>query len=110
MTRTELTEELAQKLGTSLTESDKIVATMLDSIVRTLRSGEKVEIRGFGTFATRQREPRVARNPKTGAPVEVPAKNVPFFKPGKELQKLVNPAPVSTQSPAADVATSEQTS
>ena len=110
MNRAELTEELAQKLGTSIAESDKIVVTMLDSIVRTLQSGGKVEIRGFGTFATRQREPRVARNPKTGAPVEVPAKNVPFFKPGKELQKLVNPAPVSTPPPAADVAASEQTS
>ena len=110
MTRTELTEEIAQKLGTSLAESDKIVATMLDSIVRTLRSGGKVEIRGFGTFATRQRELRVARNPKTGSPVEVPAKNVPFFKPGKELQKSVNPAPVSTPPPAADVVASELTS
>ena len=53
MTRVELTEDLAQKLGTSLAESDKIVVTMLDSIVRTLRSGGRVELRGFGTFATR---------------------------------------------------------
>ena len=110
MTRVELTADLAQKLGTSLAESDKIVVTMLDSIVRTLRSGGRVELRGFGTFATRQREPRVGRNPKTGAPVEVPGKSVPFFKPSKELQKLANPVPASTPPPAADVAASEQTS
>ena len=110
MTRADLTEEVSRASGIAGKESDIIVVTMLDSIVRTLRSGGRVEIRGFGTFATRQREPRVARNPKTGAPVEVPAKNVPFFKPGKELQKSVNPAPVSTPPLAADVAASEQTS
>jgi len=52
--------------------------------------GDKIEIRGFGSFRTRQRKPRVGRNPKTGDRVEVPAKKIPFFKPSKELKDLVN--------------------
>jgi integration host factor subunit beta len=59
-------------------------------VVRALRGGDKIEIRGFGSFRTRQRQPRVGRNPKTGARVEVPAKRIPFFKPSKELKDLVN--------------------
>ncbi len=55
-----------------------------------LRAGDKIEIRGFGSFRTRQRQPRVGRNPKTGARVEVPAKRIPYFKPSKELKDLVN--------------------
>ncbi len=67
-----------------------IVETIFDSIVRSLRVGDKIEIRGFGSFRTRQRKPRVGRNPKTGERVEVPAKKIPFFKPSKELKDLVN--------------------
>jgi len=55
--------------------------------------GDKIEIRGFGSFRTRQRKPRVGRNPKTGDRVEVPAKKIPFFKPSKELKDLVNNSP-----------------
>jgi integration host factor subunit beta len=58
--------------------------------VRSLRSGDKIEIRGFGSFGTRQRHPRVGRNPKTGTRVEVPAKKIHFFKPSKELKEMVN--------------------
>ena len=67
-----------------------IVETIFDSVVRSLRAGDKIEIRGFGSFRTRQRKPRVGRNPKTGERVEVPAKKIPFFKPSKELKDLVN--------------------
>jgi len=67
-----------------------IVETIFDSVVRALRSGDKIEIRGFGSFRTRQRKPRVGRNPKTGDRVEVPAKKIPFFKPSKELKDIVN--------------------
>jgi len=72
--------------------------------VRSLRVGDKIEIRGFGSFRTRQRKPRVGRNPKTGERVEVPAKKIPFFKPSKELKDLVNtgvsePAAVSAAPP-----------
>jgi integration host factor subunit beta len=59
-------------------------------VVKSLRTGDKIEIRGFGSFRTRQRQPRVGRNPKTGARVEVPAKRIPYFKPSKELKDLVN--------------------
>jgi integration host factor subunit beta len=68
------------------------VETIFDSVVRSLRAGDKIEIRGFGSFRTRQRKPRVGRNPKTGERVEVPAKKIPFFKPSKELKDLVNEA------------------
>ena len=63
---------------------------IFDSVVKSLRGGDKIEIRGFGSFRTRQRQPRVGRNPKTGARVEVPAKRIPYFKPSKELKDLVN--------------------
>ena len=71
-------------------DSEVIVEAIFDSVVRSLRTGDKIEIRGFGSFRTRQREARVGRNPKTGARVEVPAKRIPFFKPSKELKDLVN--------------------
>jgi integration host factor subunit beta len=58
--------------------------------MKALQDDDKVEIRGFGSFRTRTRNPRIGRNPKTGAKVEVPAKRVPFFKPSKELRDLVN--------------------
>jgi len=63
--------------------------------------GDKIEIRGFGSFRTRQRKPRVGRNPKTGDRVEVPAKKIPFFKPSKELKDLVNNSAATEVAPAA---------
>jgi integration host factor subunit beta len=60
-------------------------------VIHALKTGDKIEIRGFGSFRIRQRKPRIGRNPKTGAKVEVPAKRVPYFKPSKELRDLVNP-------------------
>ena len=89
LTRAELTEEVHQVIGLPLKEADIVVCTILDGIVRALRAGNKVEIRGFGTFNTRQRGGRTGRNPKTGARVEVPPKRIPFFKPGKELRELL---------------------
>jgi integration host factor subunit beta len=89
MTRADLTEEVYQAIGMPLKESDVVVCAIFDSIVRALRSGDKVEIRGFGSFHTRQRRARIGRNPRTGARVEVPPKRIPFFKPSEELRKLV---------------------
>jgi integration host factor subunit beta len=89
MTRPDLAEEVYQAIGMSLKESDVIVCAIFDGIVRALRSGDHVEIRGFGSFRTRQRRGRIGRNPKTGAKVEVPPKSIPFFKPSKELRDLV---------------------
>ena len=90
LTRAELTDEIHHVIGLPLKEADIVVCTILDSIVRALRSGNKVEIRGFGTFNTRQRGGRKGRNPKTGAHVEVPPKRIPFFKPGKQLRELLD--------------------
>jgi integration host factor subunit beta len=90
MTKAELIEEVSRVVEMSRKDSEVIVETIFNSIVRSLRSGEKIEIRGFGSFRTRQRQPRIGRNPKTGARVEVPAKRIPFFKPSKELKDLVN--------------------
>src|ERR1700730_14617502 len=88
--RTELVEELSRVVEGSLKDGEVILDQILASIVRALQAGDKVEIRGFGAFHTRQRKARIARNPKTGAPVAVPPKRVPFFKPSKELKQLVN--------------------
>src|ERR1022692_100336 len=90
MTRADLTEAVYQATGLPLKESDVVVCAIFDSIVRALRSDDKVEIRGFGCFHPRLRQGRVGRNPKTGAKVEVPPKRIPFFKPGKELRDLVD--------------------
>jgi integration host factor subunit beta len=95
MTRADLTEEVNQAIGMPLKESDVIVCAIFDSIVRALKSGGKVEIRGFGSFRTRQRRSRIGRNPKNGARVEVPPKTIPFFKPSKELRELVDSPNVS---------------
>ena len=92
LTRAELTEEVHQVIGLPLKESDIVVCAILDSMVRALRAGDKVEIRGFGTFNTRQRGGRTGRNPKTGARVDVPPKRIPFFKASKELRELVEKA------------------
>jgi integration host factor subunit beta len=90
MTRADLTDEVCQATAMSMKESDALVRAIFDSIVRALRSGDKVEIRGFGSFHTRQRRGRIGRNPKTGVRVEVPPKRIPFFKPSKELRELLN--------------------
>jgi integration host factor subunit beta len=90
MTKAELIDEVSRVVEMNRKDSEEIVETIFYSIVRALRTGEKVEIRGFGSFRTRQRQPRIGRNPKTGARVDVPAKRIPFFKPSKELKDLVN--------------------
>ena len=70
--------------------SEVIVDTVFKSIIDALHRGEKIELRGFGSFRLRRREPRKGRNPKTGDKVDVPPKKVPYFKPGKELKELIN--------------------
>lgn len=103
MTKADLIEEVSRVVELTRKDSEIVVETIFDSIVHSLRAGDKIEIRGFGSFRTRQRNPRVGRNPKTGDRVEVPAKKIPFFKPSKELKDLVNtgaPQPVPTPSSA----------
>ncbi|MFB3779390.1 MAG: HU family DNA-binding protein [Bryobacteraceae bacterium] len=90
MTKADLIEEVSRVVELTRKESEEIVEVIFDSVVRSLRTGDKIEIRGFGSFRTRERQARVGRNPKTGARVEVPAKRIPYFKPSKELKDLVN--------------------
>src|SRR5690348_1576329 len=101
MTKAYLIEEVARITDVTRRDSEVIVETIFDSIVHSLRAGDKIEIRGFGSFRTRQRNSRVGRNPKTGDRVEVPAKKIPFFKPSKELKDLVNSAPEAQPQSAA---------
>ena len=90
MTKADLIEDVSRLAEVTRKDGEVIVETIFDSIVRSLRVGDKIQIRGFGSFRTRQRKPRIGRNPKTGDKVEVPAKKIPFFKPSKELKDLVN--------------------
>ena len=90
MTKADLIEEVSRVVEIPRREGEVVVETMLRSIVQALRSDDKVEIRGFGRFATRQRSGRIGRNPKSGQAVEVPAKRIPFFKPSKDVRELIN--------------------
>ena len=90
LTKADLIEEVLRITELPRKESETIVETIFDSIIGALQKGEKIEIRGFGSFRTRERRGRVGRNPKTGEKVEVPAKKIPFFKPSKELNDFVN--------------------
>jgi len=90
MTKADLIEEVAKISELTRKDSEVVVETIFDSIVHSLRVGDKIEIRGFGSFRTRERKARVGRNPKTGEKVEVAAKKIPFFKPSKELKDVVN--------------------
>jgi integration host factor subunit beta len=90
MTKAELVEEVSKVSDLTKKHSEVIVDTVFRSIISALQRGEKIELRGFGSFRLRQREPRKGRNPKTGDKVDVPPKKVPYFKPGKELKELIN--------------------
>ena len=90
MTKAELVDEVSKNSDLNKKDAEVIVKTVLDSIVDSLNSGEKVELRGFGSFRLRKRASRQGRNPKTGEKVFVPAKRVPYFKPGKELKTVIN--------------------
>lgn len=91
MTKAELVDEVALAAKLTKKDSEVIVEEVFKNIVQALNCGEKIELRGFGSFRVRQRKARRGRNPKTGAPVDIPAKAVPYFKPGKELKELINP-------------------
>jgi integration host factor subunit beta len=91
MTKADLVEKVTGVGDLTRRDGEVIVETIFDSVIGALKGGDKIEIRGFGSFRIRQRKPRIGRNPKTGERVEVPAKKVPYFKPSKELRDLVNP-------------------
>ncbi len=90
MTKADLIARVSQAVEMTREDSKIIVDSIFDSIAKALHASEKVEIRGFGSFRTRQRQPRIGRNPKTGARVEVPAKTVAYFRPSKVLKEIIN--------------------
>ena len=91
MIRSELLQALTRdNPGLRADEVEKVVDTFFEEIEQRLAQGGRVELRGFGAFSTRQRDPRQGRNPRTGASVAVPGKKVPYFKPGKEMRARLN--------------------
>ncbi|MBI4715081.1 MAG: integration host factor subunit beta [Nitrospirae bacterium] len=91
MTKAELIEQVSKRMeGLTHKQTELIVNMIFDSIKNALTVGDKIEIRGFGSFRLRSRNPRTGRNPKTGQTVPVPEKKVPFFKAGKELKAIVD--------------------
>ena len=90
MTKADLIDEVSKVTELSRKDSEVIVETLFDSIIKALKSGDKLEVRGFGSFRIRERKARQGRNPKTGEKVNVPEKKVPYFKPSKELKDLIN--------------------
>jgi integration host factor subunit beta len=90
MTKAELVEDVAQAAELTKKDAERLVEIVFESIIETLNQGEKIELRGFGSFRVRERGARRGRNPKTGDPVDIPAKRVPYFKPGKEMKELIN--------------------
>ena len=91
MIRSELLQAIAKdNPDLRADEVEQIVDIFFDEIATRLADGGRVELRGFGAFSTRQRDARKGRNPRTGEAVDVPAKRVPYFKPGKEVRRLLN--------------------
>jgi integration host factor subunit beta len=91
MTKSELIEKLGDKLShLSARDVEQSIKEILELMAQSLSKGERIEIRGFGSFSLHYRAPRVGRNPKTGESVELSGKYVPHFKPGKELRERVN--------------------
>jgi integration host factor subunit beta len=90
LTKSDLVDEVAKRCELTKPEAEDVVQTILDSVVCALNDGEKVELRGFGSFRLRAKRARRGRNPKSSEQVHIPAKKVAYFKPGKMLRELIN--------------------
>lgn len=100
MTKSELIAQLAERFPQLVAkDADVAVSTILSAMAEALARGDRIEIRGFGSFALNHRPPRIGRNPKTGEKVEVPAKWVPHFKAGKELRERIDATMPATPKP-----------
>lgn len=103
MTKSELISRLAERYPQLVAkDAEFAVRTILDAMANTLSQGQRIEIRGFGSFAVSHRPPRVGRNPKSGERVMVPRKRVPHFKPGKALREAVDASQADAPPPADD--------
>ena len=99
LTKAALVELVADVADFTKKRAEVIVETVFGAIAESLRRGEKVELRGFGSFRPRCREPRRGRNPRTGDRVNVPSKRIVYFTPGKELKELINRNPEESGPP-----------
>jgi integration host factor subunit beta len=90
MTKSELIDAIAARANLTKARAETVVNCVFDTMVAALKAEDGIEIRGFGSFTVRPYKPYAGRNPRTGQPVPVPAKRLPFFKVGKELKELVN--------------------
>ena len=90
MIKLDIINRISEKTGVQKTKAEAAVEALFESMKRAMERGERIELRGFGSFRVRQRSSRRGRNPKTGEAVDIPAKRIPYFKPGKELKELIN--------------------
>jgi len=90
MIKSELISKIAEQNNLSKNDAERVVSTVFNEITKALSEGNRVELRGFGVLSVRVRQPRLARNPKTGAKVEVGEKRIPFFKAGKNINAALN--------------------
>ena len=101
MKKSDIVDSIAGKIGVPKAQVQQMVDDVFDLIAEGLTRGEKIDLRGFGTFSVRDSKARTGRNPQSGEPIQIPARRVPAFKPGKELKEKVNgAAPASTQQQA----------
>ncbi|MEW6516955.1 MAG: HU family DNA-binding protein [candidate division FCPU426 bacterium] len=89
MTKVELIDKVAEGLGLPKREIEKMLEKLISTIQNALKAGQKVSVAGLGTFVVKEKKARLARNPKTGESVQVPAKRAPKFRPGKELKEII---------------------
>lgn len=102
MTKSELVDAIAARGELTKARAEQLVNCVFDTMVSAMKDGEGVEIRGFGSFTVRPYKPYDGRNPRTGQPVPVPPKRLPFFKVGKELKELVNDSRGAPLAPDSD--------
>jgi DNA-binding protein HU-beta len=109
MTKAEFLDNLAKRLEVSKQESDRVLEAVLDTLRSALANGEKIDLRGLGSFKVRESKSRQGRNPKTGEAIVIPAKRSAAFRPGKELTVLLNQAqePASSHAPAPEAGKEE---
>ena len=100
ITKADLVEEVLSLGDLTRRDGEILVDTVFDAVIGAIKKGDKIEVRGFGSFRIRERKSRVGRNPKTGAKVDIPAKRIPYFKPSKELRDRLNPPSAAAQTAA----------
>jgi integration host factor beta subunit len=103
MKKSDLVDAISGKAGSPKAQVQQMVDDVFELIAEGLARGEKIDLRGFGTFSVRDSAARTGRNPQTGEPISIPARRVPGFKPGKELKERVNNAPAPVQAHGQNV-------